>query len=75
MRPHHIKLEAMEDSMSEEKLVFSVEEAGKLLSISRATAFARANDGSLPTIRLGRRLLVPKAQLERLLNGEQSSDK
>jgi excisionase family DNA binding protein len=52
-------------------LTVSVEDAGKLLGISRGSAYAQAKSGGIPTIRLGKRLLVPKAALERLLLGEQ----
>jgi len=45
----------------------SVETAGKLLGISRGNAYAQAKSGGIPTIRLGKRLLVPKAALEKLL--------
>ena len=51
----------------EERLTYNVEEAGKLLGISRASAFKAAQEGSLPTVRIGRRLLVPKVALERML--------
>jgi excisionase family DNA binding protein len=48
--------------------VFTVEEAGcKILRLSREAAYAAARTGRLPTIRVGRRLLVPRAALERLL--------
>jgi excisionase family DNA binding protein len=50
-----------------ERLTIRVEEAAELLGISRGAAYARANDGSLPTIRLGKRLLVPRAALDRML--------
>lgn len=53
--------------MSTEKLTHTVEEAGRLLGLSRNSAYAAAHTGELPTIRLGKRLLVPKAALERLL--------
>jgi len=53
-----------------ERRTYTVEEAGRLLGLSRNTAYARATDGSLPTIRFGRRLLVPKAALDRLLSGD-----
>jgi excisionase family DNA binding protein len=46
---------------------FTVEEAGQILGLSRNTAYALAKSGRLPTIRLGRRLLVPKVALDRLL--------
>jgi excisionase family DNA binding protein len=51
---------------SERKTV-SVEEAGRILGISRGAAYAYANAGRIPTIRLGRRILVPKAGLDKLL--------
>jgi excisionase family DNA binding protein len=56
-----------ENGMSEERLTYAVDEAGKLLGLSRNTAYTLAKTGQLPTVRLGRRLLVPKAALERLL--------
>lgn len=49
-------------------LTISVEEAARVLGISRGAAYTHARDGSLPTIRLGKRLLVPKAALEKLLS-------
>jgi excisionase family DNA binding protein len=50
-----------------ERQTLSVEEAGRILGISRGAAYAYAKDGSLPTIRLGSRLLVPKAALDKML--------
>ena len=38
-----------------------------MLGISRGAAYTHARDGSLPTIRLGKRLLVPKVALDKLL--------
>jgi excisionase family DNA binding protein len=58
------------DTQNIERRTYTVEEAGKILGLSRNTAYARATDGSLPTIRFGRLLLVPKAVLDRLLSGE-----
>ena len=58
----------MTDSQSNDKLTLTVEEAGKRLGISRATAYALANQGQLPVIRLGKRLLVSKVGLERMVN-------
>jgi excisionase family DNA binding protein len=48
-------------------LTVSVEEAARILGISRGAAYTHARDGSLPTIRLGKRLLVPKAALDKRL--------
>ena len=50
-----------------ERLTYTVEEAGRLLGLSRNSTYEAARTGELPTIRLGRRLLVPRAALERLL--------
>jgi excisionase family DNA binding protein len=50
-----------------ERLTLTVEEAARLLGISRAFAYEAVNAGSIPSIRIGRRILVPKAALERLL--------
>ena len=47
----------------EERLVYTVAEAGEMLGISRAFAYELVARGELPVIRLGRRRLVPKAGL------------
>ncbi len=52
-----------------ERLVWSVEEAGRLLGISRAHAYELVARGELPHLRLGRRLVVPKHTLATLLAG------
>ena len=51
-------------------LTVSVEEAGEILGCSRNTAYEAVRRGEIPVIRLGKLLRVPKAALERLLNGE-----
>jgi len=50
-----------------EEPVCSVVRAGQILGISRSTAYAAVNDGEIPSIRLGRRLVVPTAHLLRML--------
>lgn len=45
----------------------TVEEAGTALGISRGSAYEAARSGDLPTIRIGRRLVVPTAALRRML--------
>lgn len=54
----------------------SVEEAGRLLGIGRDLAYSQARTGSIggiPVLRIGRRLLVPRAALERALRGESTT--
>ena len=53
--------------MKEENLTMTVEEAAAALNISRGLAYQAARDGRIPTIRIGRRLLVSRRALERLL--------
>ena len=49
------------------RLTFSVEEAAKLLGVSRAFGYELVARGEIPSIRLGRRLLVPCRALISLL--------
>ena len=50
----------------------TVEEAGKLLGISRRSAYRAAERGEIPTLRVGRRLLVPSATLLTMLGVPQN---
>jgi excisionase family DNA binding protein len=50
-----------------QRLTWTVEEAATLLGISRATAYEAAKTGALPHIKIGRRILVPVAAVERML--------
>ena len=54
-------------TQSVERLVYTVEEAGEILGIGRSKAYEAANSGEIPVIRIGRRILVPKAALDRML--------
>ena len=51
----------------EEKLVYTVEEAGNLLGLGRSGAYEAVRRGDIPTIRIGRRILIPKVALDRML--------
>jgi excisionase family DNA binding protein len=50
-----------------ERRTLSIKEAGAILGLSTQMAYAFAAKGEIPTIRLGKKLLVPKAALDRLL--------
>ena len=54
-------------------LTCSVPVAAKLLGIGRATAYKAAAEGSLPSIRVGRRIVIPTAALRRLLDSGTAS--
>jgi excisionase family DNA binding protein len=52
-----------------QRVTLNLPEAAKQLGISRGAAYAAAGRGEIPTVRIGKRLLVPRAALERLLGG------
>ena len=52
------------------RLVLSVTEAAGLLGISRGLAYELVARGELPSLRLGRRIVVPRRALEALLEPE-----
>jgi len=58
--------------MSNRKTI-TVPEAGEQLGLGRNAAYEAAKRGEIPTVRIGRRLLVPRDAIDRLL--EQASAK
>lgn len=52
----------------------SVEEAAAILGISRAKAYECARQSELPALRFGRRIVVPLAELTRLLGSVGAED-
>lgn len=62
---HSIQTE--EQMNSSESLVLTVGEAAKLLRLSKTTTYDQIRQGSIPSIRMGKRILVPRAALIRML--------
>ena len=56
-----------EHSQSSHRLTYTVEEAAHLIGISRNSAYEAVRRGEIPTIRIGRRILIPRTRLEDLL--------
>lgn len=50
-----------------ERQTLTIPEAAKALGICRNQAYEAARRGEIPTIKIGKRLLVPRAALDRLL--------
>ena len=50
-----------------ESLVLTIQEAAEILRIGKSAAYEAARTGELPVIQFGRRKLVPRAALEKLL--------
>ena len=57
----------MNQKLQIERLVYTVPEAGRLLGLSRNGSYEAAKRGDIPTIRIGRLLLVPKAPFHRMV--------
>ncbi len=53
-----------------ERQTYSVEEAGRMLGISRNGAYDAVKRGDLYVIRIGKRMVVPKRWLDARLSGE-----
>jgi excisionase family DNA binding protein len=56
--------------MDQQRLTYSVEEAGEILGISRSSAYEAAYRGDIPTLRIGKRILVPRIPFEKMLGKE-----
>ena len=59
----------MKDDQVTTRWTMTVPEAAALLGISKGQGYMAARTGELLTIRIGKRILVPVAALERLLQG------
>ena len=51
-------------------LTYRIAEVARLLGIGRNSAYEAAKRGDIPSIRIGKRLLVPRAALHRQLDGD-----
>ena len=52
-----------------ERLTLTVDEAAALLGVHRLTVYAAVKSGEIPSIKIGSRILIPKAKLDDMLNG------
>jgi excisionase family DNA binding protein len=55
--------------MSEVVQTVTVEQAAKILGIGRHLAYEAVREGTLPVLRFGRKIRIPKAAIERMLSG------
>jgi excisionase family DNA binding protein len=55
---------------TQERLTLTVEEAAQALGISRAFAYEAVTRKQIPHVRIGRRILIPRAALERMLKAD-----
>ena len=53
---------------SDEPLALSVKAAAKILGLSRASAYEAVRTGQIPSLRFGKRIVVPRAALNKMLS-------
>ena len=53
------------------KKTYTVEEVARVLGIGRTAAYEAVRLGTIPSVRIGRRILIPTTALDRLLSGNQ----
>jgi excisionase family DNA binding protein len=51
-------------------LTYTVDEVAKLLRLNRNGVYGGIANREIPAIRIGRRLLIPKAAIDRMMSGE-----
>ena len=57
----------IDTTLTDHRKTYSVPEAARVLGIGRSAAYEAARTGQLPTVKIGKRILVPVAALERML--------
>lgn len=66
--PARPRRSSVSDTIPAERLAYSPAEAAELLGISRARLYQLLDDGTLPSVKLGRRRLVRREALVELLD-------
>lgn len=60
--------------MSEKKLAYSVMETASMLGIGKTLAYELVRKGKIPSIKLGRRIIIPRMAIENLLYNRHTQD-
>jgi len=58
------------ETSNRDGLVLTVAEACKLLKLSRGATYSGIRSRQIPSIRVGRRILIPLTALQKLLEGK-----
>ena len=57
----------MNSEPQEESLLLNIREGARLLRVSRSRVYELVNSRQIPSVRLGKRMLIPRAQLARFI--------
>jgi excisionase family DNA binding protein len=58
---------------SDTRKTLTVEEVAEALGVSRTSAYALARSGVLPVLRVGKRIVIPRAAFEKFLENPPAS--
>jgi excisionase family DNA binding protein len=56
-----------QSSTGASRSVYTVAEAGRKLGLSKNASYEAVRNGQIPSIRIGKRILVPKIPLDKML--------
>ena len=56
-----------------ERLTLNVTEVAAHLGLSRNATYLAIKNGQIPSVKIGKRLLIPKIQFEKILNGTEGA--
>jgi excisionase family DNA binding protein len=57
----------------DERLVLTVRETASVLRLSRAFTYELVARGQLPSVRFGRRIMIPRAGIQRILDDRRAT--
>ncbi len=60
----------MQGSDGPGRQTYTMKETARILDVALGTAYAGCRQGTIPCVRVGRRLLVPREALHRILAGD-----
>lgn len=56
-----------------ERATYTVEEWRRIVGLSKNSAYAAIARGEVPSLKFGKRILIPKAAADKMLAGEQAT--
>ena len=69
-----VQIDPVYTSYEDIPVMMTVEEFGRLMRVSRNTAYAFVRDGLVPTVKVGRQIRIYRGDILRLRNGQNPSD-
>ena len=69
-----VQIDPVYTSYEDIPVMMTVEEFGKLMRVSRNTAYAFVREGLVPTVKVGRQFRIYRGDILRLRNGQNPPD-